>query len=202
MSVTLSRRDALRVSLLGQVILVAALALCVALHPGLVLKRDESGLSNYGVHLRTALAYSVAFLGAGLSAGIVALRCHELPINDRVLLFIYGVMMVAVMLSTYPYMVNRVWHDVHVGWGVALVTFEFATSWWWSLTSRMSLRWLWVGVQSGGTLLALLTFMNQVHLLFIAQVATSVLWGVIMVAHQIGARTAPQLIRDAAPTQR
>jgi hypothetical protein len=37
----------------GQLLLAFFLALCVALHPGFVLKSDEGGMSNYGIHLKT-----------------------------------------------------------------------------------------------------------------------------------------------------
>ena len=35
---------------------------CVALHPGFVLKGNEGGLSDYGVHLKTALPYTLSLV--------------------------------------------------------------------------------------------------------------------------------------------
>ena len=42
------------------------ITVCVALHPGFVLKWNEGGVGNYGVHLKTALPYTLAL---GLVAG-------------------------------------------------------------------------------------------------------------------------------------
>jgi hypothetical protein len=44
--------------------MMASLALGVV-YPGRALKENESGLNNHGVHLRTAIPYSVALLAPG-----------------------------------------------------------------------------------------------------------------------------------------
>ena len=43
---------------LGQISFGFFITVCVALHPGFVLKWNEGGVSNYGVHLKTALPYT------------------------------------------------------------------------------------------------------------------------------------------------
>jgi hypothetical protein len=54
---------------LGQVGFAFFLAICVAIHPGLVLKVNEGGMSNYGVHAKTAIPYTLALaMAAGLTA--------------------------------------------------------------------------------------------------------------------------------------
>ena len=43
---------------LGQISFGFFITVCVALPPGFVLKSNEGGVSNYGVHLKTALPYT------------------------------------------------------------------------------------------------------------------------------------------------
>ncbi len=174
-----SRDVALGILLLGQVVLVLGLAVCVVLRPGLVVKRDESGVSNYGIHLRTAVPYSLALVGAGASSLIVGLR-HRLPRSDRALLVAYGTLMGGELLSTYPYRVNEAWHTLHLAMGFALVAFEFLSVWWWGTRSRFPLRWWGVAVETVGLALALATLAAVVHALFLAEVLTSVSWGAVM----------------------
>jgi hypothetical protein len=168
---------------LGQVLLAAALAVCVGLHPGLVLKKNEGGLSNYGVQLRTAIPYSIAFLAAGGSCLYVVASDIRLSRFDHVVLMVYGLSMIAVLLSTYPYLINHDWHTLHVDCGVALITWEFFTAWWFTLRSHFRQRWIWQLGQSAGSVLALLTFTGQLHVLFVAQVITGTCWGVVMIRY-------------------
>jgi hypothetical protein len=181
MTLKMNRRRGERILILGQVLMVASLAACVSLHPGLVLKKDESGLSNYGIHLRTAIPYSIAFLAAGVSCLYVAASDIRFSRSDRVILLVYGLSMVAVLFSTYPYLINHVWHTLHEGCGVVLMTWEFFTAWWLTLRSNFQQRWIWQLGQSAGSILALLTFVGQLHTLFVAQVMTAICWGVVMV---------------------
>ena len=44
----------------GQILFVLFIGVCVALHPGIVLKSNEGGVSNYGIHIKTALPYTLA----------------------------------------------------------------------------------------------------------------------------------------------
>ena len=47
----------------GQWNLIVFVLLCLSIHPGFVLKRDEGGFSNYGVHIRTVVPYTLTYLG-------------------------------------------------------------------------------------------------------------------------------------------
>ena len=44
----------------GEVLFLFFTAVSVALHPGFVLQRDEGGMSNYGLHVKTAVPYTLA----------------------------------------------------------------------------------------------------------------------------------------------
>ena len=183
MTLEINRRRSEQILILGQVLMAASLAVCVGLHPGLVLKKNEGGLSNYGIHLRTAIPYSIALLAAGVSCLYVAASDIRLSRSDHVILLVYGLSMIAVLFSSYPYLINHVWHTLHVDCGVVLITWEFFTAWWLTLRSHFRQRWIWQLGQSAGSVLLLLTFTGQLHDLFVAQVMTGTCWGVVMIGY-------------------
>src|SRR5579863_9394659 len=45
---------------LGELAFLVFTAVSIAMHPGFVLKGNEGGLSNYGVHIATAVPYTLA----------------------------------------------------------------------------------------------------------------------------------------------
>jgi hypothetical protein len=183
MTLEMRRPSSEQILIFGQVLMAASLAVCVGLHPGLVLKKDEGGLSNYGIHLRTAIPYSIALLAAGASCLYVAAADIRLSRSDHVILLVYGLSMIAVLFSTYPYLINHAWHTLHVDCGVVLITWEFFTAWWLTLRSHFRQRWIWQLGQSAGSVLILLTLVSQLHVLFVAQVMTGTCWGVVMIGY-------------------
>src|SRR5271170_2555696 len=95
----------------GEVAFLVLTGVCIALHPGFVLKRDEGGLSNYGVHIKTAIPYTLSLA----LLVVYNLRAASLDTDDdqrsrrlRFLLRGYGSVLVAVLLSTYVYSLNGV----------------------------------------------------------------------------------------------
>lgn len=180
-------REGRRILLVGQCVLVAGVAICVALRPGLVLKRDESGLSNYGVHAGTIVPYSVALATASATSLLVGRR-YRLARGDRYLLLVYGILMAGELLSTYPYRINEAWHALHLVLGFVLVTFEVLTVWWWVWRSRCAVLWWGAGVETLGLVLAVATLATSLHTLFLAESLTSLAWGWVMVV-SVGATT-------------
>ena len=53
---------AYRLMVTGEVAFVLFTGVCVALHPGFVLKRNEGGLSDYGVHIKTTVPYTLSLV--------------------------------------------------------------------------------------------------------------------------------------------
>lgn len=177
---TSAARDVAR----GQLVFLAGVAICVALHPGVVLKSDEGGLSNYGVHLRTVVPYTVAFLAPSLAS---ARGAHVVDRDDvsarrlRRVLRGYAVLLVATLLSTYPYQINATWKDIHVAVGVVLFVFELLAT---ASVVRTLRGGRVVAAASAvviGFVLAALTFVGAIHLLFVAQVVTGGAFAVVLV---------------------
>jgi len=161
------------------------LALCVALHPGFVLKADEGGMSNYGIHSKTAAAYTLS-LGFPTLFSFWAAR---LFIGDgqsvrrfRFLLRLYGWLILLTLLSTYVYSLDTALRDIHVTIGVALAIFEVAASvWMYRLLSQRKWDATLLWVELIGFALAALTIVGAVHVLFLSQVLTSGAFALLLV---------------------
>jgi hypothetical protein len=156
----------------SQVFLVGFLVLAVALHPGFVLKGDEGGVSNYGIHLRTAVPYTIAF-GLGAFFSLEAARTRAYPTVARGGLVVYAGLLLLTLLSTYVYKLDYGLKLVHVGVGVALISFELLASAWASLWIRTTAATALFVVIIGGFVVAGLTFLGQAHLLFIGESLTT-----------------------------
>lgn len=177
-----SRTGALLV--IGQLCLFVGLGVAVALHPGFVLKADEGGISNYGVHLETFLPYTFAFAGCATCSVLAARRSRGSGAVGRqlsVLLGTYGAVLVATLLSTYLYKLGDALRLVHDGIGGVTLAFEFGAALW--LFARLRTRTdaaLLVG-QAVGSALAALTAAGALHLLFVGQAMASVGFGLLLI---------------------
>ncbi len=166
----------------GQVTFAIFIALCVALHPGFVLKSNEGGMSNYGVHAKTAIPYTVALLTPVLLSLDVARRVVVTsPAAKRLvaLLRLYGALLFLTLVTTYPYPLNVGLKDLHIAVGVAITVFESVASLWiYRATDTMALVLV---VQYAGLVLAGLTFFGVLHVLFLSQLTTGIAFAVLVV---------------------
>ncbi len=150
----------------------------VALHPGFVLARHEGGISEYGVHVKTAVLYTLAWAvlaggnmrGARLCSGR-GLRSEKV----RKLLLFYSAASLLVLISTYFYSLDAVLKYIHYGFGAVLVVFMSAAAYW--LCRQLTdVPWaraiLWVQVL--GSIAALLSIVGALHVLFGAETISNV----------------------------
>ena len=169
----------------SQLCLLSFVALCIALHPGLVLKWNEGGLSNYGIHVKTVVPYTLGFalcsFFAFATARTLATRSH-LAKQMRLLLNVYGSLVLFSMLSTYGYTLNTPLKLLHVVSGIAIILFGTGASLWMFARLRSSRSdAAWLALQLTGFVLALIDFFNVLHVLFLAQLLTGVGFGFLVV---------------------
>ena len=156
----------------GQILFVLFIAVCVALHPGIVLKSNEGGVSNYGIHIKTALPYTLALgLLAFYSrrAAVLYSKSDKVTRRLRRVLTAYSVIVIVMLISTYVYSLNHILRDIHIGFGTVLITFEsFAAIW---MFGRIRRVWdgVFLATQLAGALIALVTIVGVLHLLFLAE---------------------------------
>jgi hypothetical protein len=169
----------------SQVALFAFLAVCIAIEPAYLFRRNEGGLSNFGVHAATVVPYTLAFLLCAIFLGRAASLVTVVDPTTRAfrtMLLVLACLLVAVLGSTYPYKTSQLLHGVHIAVGVVTVCFESAASIWIALAVAKD-RWSLAALcaQLVGLLLAALTFFGQLHVLFAAQLLTSLAFGVLLV---------------------
>lgn len=179
----------------GQLGLAFFLAVCVALHPGLVLKANEGGMSNYGIHLKTTFAYTLALgLPALMSYWAAPLFDQDGMSTRRFSLFLrlYSLVALLTLLSTYPYSLDVVLRDLHIVFGSALIIFETVGGVWLSrLRPYVGRDRLLVIALLAGFILATVTIAGALHVLFLSQVLTSGAFAILLV------RTAKSLAVDS-----
>ena len=169
----------------SQLSLAALSTLCVMLHPGFVLKWDEGGFSNYGVHVKTAAAYTLAFVLCAWFAALASRRLRattNAARTQRRVLVVYAVLMVLTLVSTYGYTIDRPLKDVHTAVGILTMLFEPLTSlWMYSLLKGSKWRRVLLTTVLAGLTLGVVDFVGLLHVLFLAQVLTGVGFGFLLV---------------------
>ncbi|HTT59068.1 MAG TPA: hypothetical protein VMF33_03385 [Acidimicrobiales bacterium] len=161
----------------GQICFLVFIAVCIAIRPGFVLKRNEGGISNYGPHIQTAFAYTVALLGLAefsRRAGTFFRSAVEPNVQRlRRVLYFYCFIVTTMLITSYIYTINDTLRDIHFAFGIVLVLFEVGASWWMFQLFR---RFVWDGVfllvQLSGSIVSLVTIVGAIHLLFVGEMVT------------------------------
>jgi hypothetical protein len=173
-----SRLYAVRWVVFGEVAFLFFMGVSVALHPGFVLARREGGISEYGVHIKTAVLYTLAWAllaGSNMRAARVCGGCGIRSEKVRKLLLFYSAAVFFVLISTYFYSLDAVMKYIHFGFGAVLVVFMSVAAYW--LCRQLTgVPWaratLWVQVL--GSVAALLSIVGVLHVLFGAETISNV----------------------------
>jgi nicotinamide riboside transporter PnuC len=166
---------------LGQWGFALGLSITVAIHPGFVLKANEGGISDYGVHLKTALPYDLALACAALGSYFAARHAQDsatLPPRLHTALLTYTVLVTLTLVTTFGYTLDRPQRDLHVFVGTVLTVFEVVASWWMYRERRGDLSLALV--QLVGFILGALTIVGLVHLLFVSEIVTGVSFALLV----------------------
>lgn len=169
----LRRSNAATLVALGQWGFAGGVAIAVALHPGFVLKANEGGISDYGVHLKTAVPYDLALLFAAAGAYLAATHARDstnLARGLRLVLLTYATLVALTLASTFGYSLDRPQRDLHVGVGIVLTVFEVVASLWMCRERHGDLALLLI--QLAGLALGALTVVGLIHLLFVSEIMT------------------------------
>ena len=195
-----NRLCAVRWVVFGEVAFLFFMGVSVALHPGYVLARHEGGISEYGVHLKTALLYTLAWAVLALGNMRAARACRGRGVHSekvRTLLLSYCVATFFVLISTYFYSLDAVLKYIHYGFGAVLVVFMSAAAYW-LYRQLTDVSWaraaLWV--QLLGSTAALLSFAGVFHVLFSAESISNV--GCAILLAKTCSRTHDEGVREVA----
>lgn len=179
----------------GEVAYLFFVIVSVALHPGFVLNWNEGGVSNYALHIKTALPYTLALVLLALYSQRAAMAYANGDQRLRrlgVVLSSYSAILLLVLLSSYIYSLDVGLKDIHFALGTVLVVLVGAASLWmyreWSPSVSSSFLLL---VQLSGDALALLTSLGDVHVLFLAEMLANVGFAGLLI------RTSRQIARES-----
>ncbi len=160
-------------------------SVCIALHPGFVLKGNEGGLSDYGVHLKTAVPYtfSLALLSlCNLRAALLYPESDRRTRRLRRLIFAYCGVVGLVLLSTYVYTLNGVLKELHYGLGsLLIVVVTVGSIWMYRLWPPSALLRLFLVVQITGDALNLATSVGALHVLCLAELLSNVGFALLLI---------------------
>jgi hypothetical protein len=168
----------------GQWNLIVFVLLSISLHPGFVLKRDEGGFSNYGIHAKTVIPYSLTYLGCVFFT-LLAVKClPEIGHDTKVLTTLlrsYALICFLLLVSTYGYSLNSPLKDIHGAIGLIAMAFDPAASVWLFLRTNKS-GWdrAWLGIEAAGVVLGVIDIIDIAHVLFAAQAVVALGFGFLL----------------------
>jgi hypothetical protein len=176
---------AYRLMIAGEVGFLVFTSVCIALHPGFVLKRNEGGLSDYGVHLKTAVPYtcSLALLSlCNLRAAFLYSDGDRRARRLRLLLFAYCGVVALVLLSTYVYTLNGILKELHYGLGsLLIVVVTVGSIWMYRLWPPSATLRMFLVVQITGDALNLATSVGALHVLCLAELLSNIGFALILI---------------------
>lgn len=135
-------------------------------------------MSDYGLHIRTAVPYTLALALLALfsrRAAVLYAGGDKLSRRVSLLLELYCAILLSVLLSSYVYSLNVVLKYVHYVLGTALIVLvTVASVWLYALWPRSTWNQLFLFVQLSGDVLALMTGLGAVHFLFASEILANV----------------------------
>jgi hypothetical protein len=177
--------NSVRLLLFAQLSLFFFLFICFMLIPHFLLESNEGGISNYGTYAKTVVPYTLAFGLGGLLTIRAAKSLPKRMSRHQALywvLSITGGLYLLVLLSTYPYKLNKTFDNIHTYAGFALAVFGMMTAFWFALVlARNFLNLVLLSAQTAGFILAILNYLGYVHLLFVAELLTGTAFGALLV---------------------
>jgi hypothetical protein len=179
-AILLTMDKATRYVLLSQLSLFIFLFICFLLIPRFLLSGNEVGITNYGLHIKTIIPYSIAFIGSGTFLLLAAPLFRNRTVKKGLLLI--GLLMYAVLISTYLYKVNHTLGIIHLLVSSTLLITEIIVSTWLYLfvtVSRISFFGLVISYL--GFLISLVNFFDIIHILFVAEVLIALGYAVVLI---------------------
>jgi len=178
---------AVRSMYLSQLCPAIGIVACTILMPHFLFEKNEGGMSNYAVHLRTVVPYTLAFVLSSIFLVLGANALHKTGPSQLVKRFrngIYGLaaLLLLGLLSTYAYQHSNALTNLHLAAALLIFWYELIFSIWMVLTIvKTRLDHYVLLLQFVGFGLGLLTDLGDLHVLFIAQIITALAFGIVLI---------------------
>jgi hypothetical protein len=175
-------RDTKKYLLISQLCLWLGVVICLVLIPHFLFSTNEGGLSNYGVHLKTVIPYSLGFLAAIFFVVEATLTMKPKSPGLRQLLLGYSAALLLVLITTYGYKTNVYLKNTHIAVTIVFFWFELLAALWLCKTLlKDKTNIIMVILQLIGLIIGSLTFFGSLHLLFVSQLLTIIPFGIILI---------------------
>jgi hypothetical protein len=160
------------------------IGLCVAIMPRYLFEGNEGGMSNYGLHSSTVTFYTLALL---TPSALILYAANLLPeqVQYRKLKAVFMITafsLMAVLVTTYTYKHNIVLANTHKASSIWIFCFEILAGGWIALILiRSVISIALVLLLLIAFILASLTLIGLLHVLFIAQLLSMLSFGPLLV---------------------
>lgn len=167
----------------SQLVYLGLLAVCVVIDPAPVTHRDEGGISNFGIHAPTVLAYTGAFAGAAVLLAMAAGAAPATALAARFATWcrVLALALGCVLVSTYGYKHGATLHALHIAVSVAATVVEVALGVWVVAVARDGVAAAALVVLLAAAALGAVTLAGGAHVLFVAQAVGAVAFAVVLV---------------------
>lgn len=159
-----------KILFLSQAFFFIFLVICCFIKPSVVV--SNGGISNFGNYHSTIFLYILAF---SLNIIFTVLAASELLMSKyrlylmSALLFILSLLVLLVLISTFPRHISWTYSDIHDYLGIALFSYQNILSIWLILKYRSKVLLSALVIQAIGSLIGLLSILKVIHFLFIGQ---------------------------------
>ncbi len=166
----------------------------------------NGGVSNYGNHYSTVIFYSIAFLADAIYTFLAAKSLMLMSPRFKYLsryLRVLSVLLLLVFVTTFPRRFGIVYSDIHDNVSKVLFGYEFVLACW-LVFERHTLETIgYMFVMTGGSLIALLSSLHVLHLMFVGQMLGAIGFALLLaivfpkvIAQELKSKAKKRLIID------
>lgn len=132
----------------------------------------NGGVSNFGNHIITVVPYTLSFLLEAMFIYLAAekiTKMNEAAINLVRVLRGLSILILIVLISTFPRHFSFTFSDIHDYLGIALFSYQLIFSIWMVANNANLRSWAFLLTQISGSVVGLLSITKVIHFLFIGQ---------------------------------
>jgi len=167
---------------LSQINLFGWLIICSFLASSVVTK--NGGVSNYGNHYSTVVFYSIAFIAdivyLDLAAESLMMLGKQFKYLSRYFSLLCAITLV-VFISTFPRRFGVIFTDIHDNISIALFDYELLLAIWLAFKRPKLDTFGYLLVMVSGSLVALLSAIHKIHLMFVGQMLGALGFALLLV---------------------
>jgi len=167
---------------LSQISLVLFLVICTSIIPSVAAK--NGGVSNFGNHSSTIILYILGFSLCIIFLYLASRVVLKLDSNlqwQSICLVVLAFLYFLVLISTFPRHISFTYSDIHDYLGIVLFIYQFFLSIWLLRKNHNLTLVLFFCIESGGSIVGLMSILKVVDLLYVGQMIGGLGFGLVFV---------------------